>query len=77
MNDGKIVKFYKVLNIDFDLIKYISTHKKLPVEGLEEITEQDYLLDRTGKTICYGKVGVIDKVETKFGWDKEKFSINP
>lgn len=43
----------------------------IPLDKFTEISEQEYLTDRSGKAICYGHgIEVTDKVKAKFGWDK-------
>ena len=73
--DANEVQYFRVIEAGFDPINYFSKGGKLPNNALKEITEQEYLLDRTGKTICYGHGNVIEKVEAKFGWDKPKLNI--
>lgn len=64
---GEEIKYYRIDNLGVDPIGYFVEKGKLP-EGLEEITERDYLFDRTGKTICYGISSIVaQKVKTKFG----------
>lgn len=61
------IKYYKVKKGEsFDLL-----NPDVDLSKLDEITEEEYLNDWTGKTICYG-VGAADKVEAKFRRSQQK-----
>lgn len=66
------VKYYRIKDgVSFNPLEGI---ENLPSDKADEITEKEYLNDFTGKTICFGE-GAIEKLETKFGYDKEKHNI--
>ena len=69
-----IIAYYKVKNNSkIKVWEYYAKTGLLPFDELDVISEQDYLGDRPGKSICNGSV--INKVETKFGIVKDKLAI--
>jgi|SRR5690348_3952472 len=63
-------RYYKLKNgSQINVWEYAVKEGNLPLEELIEISKEEYLLDRSDKTICFG-TSVINEVKTKFGFGK-------